>query len=284
MIPPKYSDVLKPCNDLFSKDFPFGVRKLEVKSKAENGTEFKVSGALAEKSGAIFAEAEGKYIDKVNNLTYTDKIDTNNFFTLQVDSENAFAKGLKLSAKGSASLVSQKRSLKADLFFKQSGMFSHATADLLANDIAANVVVSQNGLLAGAEFGYSLAKGNLRASNVLVGYVAKDYTAVLSTSNLFNNISGSVFQRVNPGVLDVAFKVDYDLSKPENAVKAQVVSKYALDKTSSVKTKIGNDGLLGLGFSQQFAKGVTLIFGAQIDLNALSENKHKVGSSFIFNL
>ena len=36
-IPPKYSDIGKSCADLFNKDYPIGVAKLEVKTTASNG-------------------------------------------------------------------------------------------------------------------------------------------------------------------------------------------------------------------------------------------------------
>ena len=37
MIPPAYSDLTKPVNDLLSKDFPIGTSKLELNTTSENG-------------------------------------------------------------------------------------------------------------------------------------------------------------------------------------------------------------------------------------------------------
>ncbi|KAJ2145514.1 Mitochondrial porin, partial [Coemansia sp. RSA 353] len=106
MLPPNYSDICKPVNDLFSKDYPFGALKLEVKTTTANGVSFTVNGAQDIKSGAIISELKTKYADKVNGLTYTESWNTANLVTGQVEIANKFAKGLKLELSGSSALNS----------------------------------------------------------------------------------------------------------------------------------------------------------------------------------
>ncbi|PVU98160.1 hypothetical protein BB559_001749 [Furculomyces boomerangus] len=282
MIPPKYSDVCKPSNDLLGKDYPIGIDKLEIKSKSSNGTEFNVNGARNVDSGAINGEFSIKFSEPKYNLKITDKLNTSNMFTTEIESDNYFGKGLKIDAVGSASLVSAKRSLRSNIFYKQDNIFAHVSADILNGPtVTSDLVVSQNGFMAGAEFGYDVGKSALKSTNILFGYAGFDYNAVVNSSNSFNTITATVYQRVKPGVLETSFRAVCNLDK-ENSVKAEVGTKYNLDKTAFIKAKIGNEGKLGLAYSQEIRQGVTALVAAQVDVNNLAENKHKLGFSLLF--
>ena len=81
MIPPAYSDLTKPVNDLLSKDFPIGTSKLELNTTSENGVvksklfyslpyiitqKFTATGTKDNKSGGIASELKTKFADKKN--------------------------------------------------------------------------------------------------------------------------------------------------------------------------------------------------------------------------
>ncbi|KAJ2383475.1 Mitochondrial porin, partial [Coemansia sp. RSA 2611] len=151
MIPPNYSDICKPVNDLFSKDYPFGALKLEVKTTTANGVSFTVNGAQDIKSGAIISELKTKYADKVNGLTYTESWNTANLVTGQVEVANKFAKGLKLELSGSSALSSTKRALRSKINYQQDNLFARVNLDALSPSVTADVTVSRDGALAGAE-------------------------------------------------------------------------------------------------------------------------------------
>ncbi|OMJ16280.1 Mitochondrial outer membrane protein porin [Smittium culicis] len=287
MIPPKYADVMKPANDMFGKDFPIGVDKLEVKTKAANGTAFTVTGSRSSATGGINAEFTAKTSNLLKNLTITDKINTNNQFTVELESDNAFAKGLKIDAASVISLAGDGKapSLKSNLFFKQDNLHFHLSSDLLNGPVvSSNAIVAQNGFLVGAEVSYDFAKANVKASNLLVGYAASDYNAVIQTSNTFNNVTAAVFQRIRPGVLDTASRATVNLNQKADAAfaKMEVAAKYSLDKTSFVKAKVASDGNLGLAYSQIIRPGVTALFAASANLGNLPESKNLVGFSLTF--
>ncbi|OLY80547.1 Mitochondrial outer membrane protein porin [Smittium mucronatum] len=288
MIPPKYADVMKPANDLFGKDFPIGVNKLEVKSKAANGTNFTVNGTRNISSGGITAELTAKTSNLLKNTTITEKLNTSNVFTLELESENSFAKGLKVDAAGSVSLVAGGKgpSLKSNVFFKQDNIHFHLNSDLLNGPVvSSNAILSQNGVLAGAEISYDFAKAQLKSTNLLVGYAASDYNAVVQTSNSFNLVTAAVFQRIQPGVLETASRATVNLDqKAQNSfAKMEVGAKYNLDKTSFIKAKVASDGNMGLAYSQLLRPGVTALFAASANLNNLTESKNTIGFSLTFS-
>lgn len=67
-IPPCFSDLGKPANDLFKKDFPTGATLLEVNTTTPNGIKFTVTGNKDNKSGAIQSDVKAKYTDKARGF------------------------------------------------------------------------------------------------------------------------------------------------------------------------------------------------------------------------
>ena len=61
MAPPKYGDLGKQANDVFSKGYHFGLLKLEVKTKTETGVEFTTGGNSNMESGKVAGSLETKY-------------------------------------------------------------------------------------------------------------------------------------------------------------------------------------------------------------------------------
>ena len=61
MAPPKYGDLGKQANDVFSKGYHFGLLKLEVKTKTDTGVEFTTGGSSNMESGKVAGNLETKY-------------------------------------------------------------------------------------------------------------------------------------------------------------------------------------------------------------------------------
>ncbi|KAJ2388003.1 Mitochondrial porin [Coemansia sp. RSA 2559] len=281
MIPPNYSDICKPVNDLFSKDYPFGALKLEVKTTTANGVSFTVNGAQDLKSGAIISELKTKYADKVNGLTYTESWNTANLVTGQVEVSNKFAKGLKLEVSGSSALSSAKRALRSKINYQQENVFARVNIDALSPSATADVTISRDGLLAGAELAYDLNSGAVTKTNSTVGYAGPDYLITLQGNNSLNLFQLAFYQRVTKNV-EAGARAVYDYKNPEGGVSAELGSKYILDNDAYVKAKVDNAGRLGLSFTQLLRPGVKLSLAGLFDTARLQENTHKMGAALTF--
>ncbi|KAJ2157735.1 Mitochondrial porin [Coemansia sp. RSA 552] len=281
MIPPNYSDICKPVNDLFSKDYPFGALKLEVKTKTANGVAFTVNGAQDIKSGAIISELKTKYTDKVNGLTYTESWNTANLVTGQVEVANKFAKGLKLELNGSSALNSSKRALRSKINYQQDSLFARVNVDALSPSVTADVTVSRDGALAGAELAYDLNSGAVTKTNSTLGYAGPDYMVTVQGNNSLNLFQLAFYQRVTKNV-EAGARAVYDYKNPEGGVSAELGTKYILDQDAYVKTKVDNAGRLGLSFTQTLRPGVKLSLAGLFDTTRLQENTHKMGAALSF--
>ncbi|KAJ2614326.1 Mitochondrial porin [Coemansia sp. RSA 1365] len=281
MIPPNYSDICKPVNDLFSKDYPFGALKLEVKTTTSNGVTFTVNGAQDIKSGAIISELKSKYTDKVNGLTFTESWNTANLVTGQVEIANKFARGLKLELSGSSALSSTKRALRSKVDYQQDNLFARVNVDALSPSVTADVTISREGALAGAELAYDLNSGAVTRTNSTIGYSAPDYQVTLQGNNSLNLFQLAFYQRVTKSV-EAGARAIYDYKNPEGGVSAELGTKYILDKDAYVKTKVDNAGRLGLSFTQVLRPGVKLSLAGLFDTTRLQENAHKMGAALTF--
>ncbi|KAJ1854792.1 Mitochondrial porin [Coemansia sp. RSA 1822] len=281
MLPPNYSDICKPVNDLFSKDYPFGALKLEVKTTTANGVSFTVNGAQDIKSGAIISELKTKYADKVNGLTYTESWNTANLVTGQVEIANKFAKGLKLELSGSSALSSTKRALRTKINYQQDNLFARVNVDALNPAVTADVTISRDGALAGAELAYDLNSGAVTKTNSTLGFAGPDYMITMQGNNSLNMFQLAFYQRVTANV-EAGARAVYDYKNPEGGVSAELATKYVLDKDAYVKAKVDNSGRMGLSFTQKLRPGVKLSLAGLFDTTRLQENAHKMGAALTF--
>ena len=85
MAPPKYGDLGKQANDVFSKGYHLGLLKLEVKTKTDTGVEFTTGGNSNTESGKVAGSLETKYQVKDLGMTLTEKWTTDNTLNTSVD-------------------------------------------------------------------------------------------------------------------------------------------------------------------------------------------------------
>ncbi|CAH6883002.1 LOC101841110 [Phodopus roborovskii] len=76
-VPPTYADLGKSARDVFTKGYGFGLIKLDLKTKSENGLEFTSSGSL-----------ETKYRWPEYGLTFTEKWNTDNSLGTEITVED----------------------------------------------------------------------------------------------------------------------------------------------------------------------------------------------------
>ena len=114
MAPPKYGDLGKSSRDVFGKGYHFGLMKLEVKTKTNNGVEFNSSATNNSDSGKVSGDLETKYKLKEYGVTLTEKWNTDNNISATIDVEDQLMKGLKLTFDSSFSPATGAKSGKLE--------------------------------------------------------------------------------------------------------------------------------------------------------------------------
>ena len=77
-VPPTYADLGKSARDVFTKGYGFGLIKLDLKTKSENGLEFTSSGSANTETTKVTGSLETKYRWTEYGLTFTEKWNTDN--------------------------------------------------------------------------------------------------------------------------------------------------------------------------------------------------------------
>jgi len=287
-VPPSWKDLGKSSNDLLTKDYPFDGTHLEIKTQTPSNVSFKVQGSRDAKTDVIHGDIEGKWTDKFHGLTLTQCWTTSNILRNQVELDNIIVKGLKFDLKTSLSPDKGTKTANLSAFYKQSGLHSHATLDVFKGPtFTADTVVGRDGFLVGAESSYNVTAGNISRYAAALGYNAPEYSVTLHGLNNFNTFSASYYHRVS-GEVEAAAKAVYDTKSNHHGVLLEVGSKTHLDKTTAIKAKINNAGVIGLGYSQDLRKGIKASFALALDTQKLNEPSpvgpaHKVASNSSLN-
>ncbi|KAI9141731.1 eukaryotic porin/Tom40 [Paraphysoderma sedebokerense] len=280
MAPPVFSDIGKSANDLLSKDFPTGSIKLEAKTTANNGVNFTVAGNKDNKSGVIAGELKSKYSDKAKGLTLTETWTTTNSLSAEVELADKITKGLKVNVLGGLLPAAGQKNAKVTLEFKQDAITTRTALDLFKGpNVAGDVVFGHRDVVVGAEGAYDVASSAITKYNFALGYNASDFSVAFTAANKLSVFSGSYFHRVNKDV-EAGAKATWDRKAGPN-VSLELGTKYYLDRDAFVKSKIDNNGKLGLGYTQVLRPGVKMSVGAVVDTARLGENAHKVGLSLV---
>ncbi|XP_013867245.1 voltage-dependent anion-selective channel protein 3, partial [Austrofundulus limnaeus] len=118
-VPPTYSDLGKSAKDIFNKGFGYGVLKLDIKTKSQNGVEFATSGSSNTDTGRSGGHLETKYKMSDLGLTFNQKWNTDNTLTTEITMEDQLAKGLKLGLDTSFVPNTGKKSAKLKTGYKR---------------------------------------------------------------------------------------------------------------------------------------------------------------------
>jgi voltage-dependent anion channel protein 2 len=214
-------------------------------------------------------------------LTFTNAWTTKNVLNTQLELDNKIAKGLKLDISASFTPSSGQKGAKVGINYKQPGVFTRGTLDLLKGPVfTGDVVFGHDGFLVGAEIGYDIPTGDVSRYSAAIGYSAKNYAIAVHANKGLSVFSGSFFHRVSSDV-EVGAKATWDSQAKNAPVALELGTKYFLDNDAFVKAKINNSGLLGLGYTQRLRPGVKVTLGGSFDTSRLNENAHKIGLSLV---
>lgn len=273
MAPPKYGDLGKQANDVFSKGYNFGTLKLDVKTKTATGVEFNTSGSSAIDSGKVSGNLETKYQVKDLGMTLTEKWTTDNSLSTTVDVVDKLVPGLKLTldTKFAPGTGAKSGCLKTE--YKHDAAMVTADLDLGLTALNASAVMGHKGWLAGYQTCFDITKSAITKSNFGIGYSAPDFVLHTSLTN-GTEFGGSVFQKISPR-LETGVSLGW--SSANSASKFGIGAKYVLDGGASVRAKVNNSSEIGLGYQQKLRDGVTVTLSTLVNGANFNAGGHKIG-------
>nr|XP_061804360.1 voltage-dependent anion-selective channel protein 2-like isoform X4 [Nerophis lumbriciformis] len=202
-VPPAYTDLGKSAKDIFSKGYGYGILKMDIKTKSQNGVEFATSGSSNTDTGKSGGHLETKYKIGELGLTLSQKWNTDNTLVTEINMEDQLAKGLKLGLDTSFVPNTGKKSAKLKTAYKRD--FVNMSCDLLFDKAGPTVhgtaVLGYEGWLAGYQVAFDTAKSKLTMNNFALGYKAPDFQ--LHTNAKVNNaclVGVGYTQTLRPGI------------------------------------------------------------------------------------
>jgi len=275
MAPPKYGDLGKQANDVFSKGYHFGLLKLEVKTTTATGVAFTTGGSSNLDSGKVSGNLETKYQVKDLGMTLTEKWTTDNNLNTTVDVVDKLVPGLKLSldTKFAPGTGAKSGSLKTE--YKHDAAMVTADMDLGLTALNATAVMGHKGWLAGYQTCFDLTKSAVTKNNFGIGYSTSDMVLHTSLTN-GTEYGGSVFQKLSP---NLETGVTLGWSSATSATKFGLGAKYVLEDGAVVRAKVNNNSEVGLGYQQKLRDGVTLTLSTLVNGANINAGGHKVGVS-----
>jgi len=279
MIPPQYSDLGKAASDLFKKGYGYGVLKCDVKTKAENGTEFSISGT---KSGAaIDGSLETKLACADSGVTLKTTLNTNATVNLEAGIPSPVEGGKFTVCTAIAPNTGKVNGAIKSAFKRQYiNMTMDSDLNLSGPVIQGTAVSGYEGWVAGHAFAFDTAKSALTKNNLALGYIGKDIQTLL-TCNDQTNFGGSLFQKVNG---DLSLGVQLGWTKGDSSATFGVATKYQIDADSSCVAKVSNNGHIGCGYTHQLKPGVKITISSLVDAKSWADANHNTGLSLEFEL
>jgi voltage-dependent anion channel protein 2 len=278
MAPPTYNDLGKQARDLFSKNYHFGLVKLDVKTKTPTGVDFTVNCVSNNDTGRVNSALETKYLVKDYGLTLREKWNTDNILTSEVTFEDKLLKGFKLSGNLSFAPQSGKKTGAVKAAFKTDALHINSDVDL---DYAGAIlhgaaVLGYQGWLAGAQLSFDPAKNRLTRTNFAIGYTTPELIIHTNVDD-GQKFAGSIYQKVNS---QLESGVHMAWAASSNVTTFGLGCVYKLDDNSTLRAKVSNTSQIGLGFTHRLRTGIILTLNALIDGKNFNQGGHKLGLGF----
>ncbi|XP_076368269.1 non-selective voltage-gated ion channel VDAC2-like [Tachypleus tridentatus] len=275
MAPPCFADLGKDARDIFSKNYHFGIVKLECKTKTLSGVDFTVSGTSNSDSGKVNGSLETKYKLSDYGLTLKEKWNTDSTLATEVTVEDQLIKGLKLALNTSFSPPTGKKSGILKGAYKMDHINFNTDIDFTFGRplIHSAAIFHYQGWLAGGQVSFDTMKNMLTKANFAIGYSAKDFVFHTNVNNS-QEFSGSVYQKVNDK-METAVQVSWNAGT--NATSFGLGCIYKMDNNTSMRAKINNNSQIGLGFTHRLRDGVQLTLSTMLEGKQFNQGGHKLG-------
>ncbi|KAI4135696.1 MAG: hypothetical protein LQ347_000426 [Umbilicaria vellea] len=303
-VPPAFTDIAKPSNDLITKDFfHTAAASLEVKSKAPNGVSFNVKGKSTHEGstgGAIeakYADApSGTYFNCLQFITYP-QFDRSSHVHYQILLRPGHATLLMFYRRTGLTLTQAWTTVNAlDTKVELDNQLAKGLkAELLtqflpssqAKGAKLNLYFKQPNFQARAFF--DLLKGPTANIDAVLGHegflvgAEAGYDVQKAAITRYSAAVGYSVPEYSAAITATnnlsVFSASY-YHKVNSQVEAG--AKATWDSHGSNNAKINDRGIAAAAYSVLLRPGVTLGLGASFDTQNLNEAAHKVGASFTF--
>ncbi|CAM9484008.1 unnamed protein product [Bubo scandiacus] len=279
-VPPAYADLGKSARDVFTKGYGFGLIKLDLKTKSENGLEFTSSGSANSETSKVSGSLETKYKWVEYGLMFTEKWNTDNTLGTEITLEDQLARGLKLTFDSSFSPNTGKKSAKVKTGYKREhiNIGCDMDFDIAGPSIRGALVVGYEGWLAGYQMTFETTKSRVTQSNFAVGYKTDEFQ-LHTNVNDGTEFGGSIYQKVNDK-LETAVNLAWTAGNSNT--RFGIAAKYQIDPDASFSAKVNNSSLIGLGYTQTLKPGIKLTLSALLDGKNVNAGGHKLGLGLEF--
>uniref|UniRef100_A0A2K6B6C1 Non-selective voltage-gated ion channel VDAC1 n=1 Tax=Macaca nemestrina TaxID=9545 RepID=A0A2K6B6C1_MACNE len=236
-VPPMYADLGKSARDVFTKGYGFGVIKLDLKTKSENGLEFTSSGSANTETTKVTGSLETKYRWTECGLTFTKKWNTNNTLGTEITVEDQLARELKLTFDSYFLPNTGKKNAKIKTGYKREHINLSCDMDF---DVTGPSI-----------------RGALLHTNV----------------NDRTEFGGSIYQKVNKK-LETAVNLSWTAGNSNR--RFGIAAKCQIDPDPCFSAKVNNSSLIGLGYTQTLKPGIKLTPSALLDGKNVNAGGHKL--------
>jgi len=274
MPPPKFGDLSKAVTDLFNDDFGFGSAKLVLKSKAQNGVNFKVEASKPLSDGAVSAFLETKFSHS-SGLSVKEKWTTKNDVTTELSVDNKVFDGSKFTGEIVFNPNAGLKDLKLKCDYAQDHLNANATLTSKGVVSASGVFGFGGKFLFGSLIDYDTGKGVVASSKFAVGFSESDFQVVSSITD-GSAVEGSVFHTPSTAVQT---GLRFNWSKTSSDVGFELCGKYKVDGDAFVKAKLDRAFTLGLSYTQKLRAGVSLTLATSVKAGNLGGDGHQLGLS-----
>ncbi|KAF4790904.1 Voltage-dependent anion-selective channel protein 1 [Turdus rufiventris] len=279
-VPPAYADLGKSARDIFTKGYGFGLIKLDLKTRSENGLEFTSSGSANSETSKVSGSLETKYKWVEYGLMFTEKWNTDNTLGTEISLEDQLARGLKLTFDSTFSPNTGKKSAKIKSGYKREhiNIGCDMDFDIAGPSIRGALVLGYEGWLAGYQMTFETAKSRVTQSNFAVGYKTDEFQ-LHTNVNDGTEFGGSIYQKVNDK-LETAVNLAWTAGNSNT--RFGIAAKYQIDPDASFSAKVNNSSLIGLGYTQTLKPGIKLTLSALLDGKNVNAGGHKLGLGLEF--
>ncbi|KAM9189819.1 LOW QUALITY PROTEIN: non-selective voltage-gated ion channel VDAC1-like [Dugong dugon] len=278
-VPPTYADLGKSARDVFTKGYGFGLIKLSLKSKSENGLEFTSSGSANTKTTKVTGSLETKYRWTEYGLTFKEKWNTDNTLGTEITIKEQLAHRLKLIFDSSFSPNTRKKNAKIKTAYKREDIHLGCDVDfdITGPSIRGAVVLGyEDGLMGYMNF--ETTKSHVTQSNFAVGYKIDEFQLHINVND-GTEFGSSIYQRVNKK-LETAVNLAW--TARNSNTRFGIAAKYQIDPDASFLAKVNNSSLIGLGYTQTLKPGIKLTLSALLHCKNVNTGGHNLGLGLEF--
>ncbi|AJR45007.1 putative porin POR2 [Saccharomyces cerevisiae S288C] len=275
-----FNDISRDVNGLFNRDFfHTNPLSLNISTTTENGVNFTLKAKQGVTEGPIQTSVEGRFYDRKEGVSLSQSWSNQNRLNTRIEFSK-IAPGWKGDV--NAFLTPQSiKNAKFNLSYAQKSFAARTSIDILQpKDFVGSVTLGHRGFVGGTDIAYDTAAGLCARYAMSIGYLAREYSFILSTNNR-QCATASFFQNVNR-YLQVGTKATLQ-SKTSSNMNIEFVTRYVPDSISQVKAKIADSGLTTLSYKRNLNKDISLGVGMSFNALQLTEPVHKFGWSLSFS-